>query len=204
MKAFTVSRAMLNALAATAVLSAAPSAISAPPNANALDKGTQIMVGGVAMDPSKSVVENVAKANNLTTFVSLVQKAGLEGQLRGNGPFTVFAPTNDAFASLPTATLTDLQKPTNKKLLVSILSGHIAQGNLDAKALTSDLNIGKKKDGELATIGGSKLSLIKSGDGLRIKSSSGSTARVETADVKMSNGVVHVIDKVLLPAPLSN
>ncbi len=145
-----------------------------------------VEVGGEMMYPDKNVVENASNAPNLTTLVSAVKAAGLVETLSGKGPFTVFAPDNDAFAKLPKATLTDLLKPENKKTLTSILTYHVVPGTYAA----SDLKDGQ----ELTTVNGEKLKVsvkdgvVKVGD-----------ATVTQADVFQSNGVAHVIDTVLQP-----
>lgn len=145
-----------------------------------------VEVGGAMMSPSKNVVENASKAPNLTTLVAAVKAADLVETLSGKGPFTVFAPDNDAFDALPAGTLDDLLKPENKKTLTSILTYHVVPGTYAA----SDLKDGQ----ELTTVNGETLTVsvkdgtVKVGD-----------ATVTQADVFQSNGVAHVIDTVLQP-----
>jgi uncharacterized surface protein with fasciclin (FAS1) repeats len=157
------------------------------------------MVGGAPMSPKKNIVENASKSSDHTTLVAAVKAAGLVGTLEGKGPFTVFAPTNEAFDALPAGTVDNLLKPENKDQLVKILTYHVVPGKLTAKKL-----LAKIKDGGgqamLKTVQGEELTITTSGDsGISIKDSQGNTAMVTIADVVQSNGVIHVIDKVLMP-----
>jgi uncharacterized surface protein with fasciclin (FAS1) repeats len=145
------------------------------------------MVGGAMMVPNLDIVANAVKANNVTTLVAAVQAAGLVDTLKGTGPFTVFAPTNDAFAKLPTGTVDTLLKPENKDQLVKILTYHVVPG----RYTSADL-----KDGmTLKTVEGDTLKITVTNGKIWINGS----AMVETADVISSNGVTHVINGVLLP-----
>nr|WP_245615525.1 fasciclin domain-containing protein [Afifella pfennigii] len=156
-------------------------------------------VGGATMYPDKTIVENAAAADSLSTLVAAVKAAGLAETLSGEGPFTVFAPTNAAFEKLPEGTVETLLKPENKEKLQQILTYHVVA----AKA-TSDAAIKMVKDdgGEhnVTTVSGDTLTLKMDGDKLVIIDESGNGATVTQADVMQSNGVVHVIDMVLLPA----
>ena len=156
------------------------------------------MVGGAAMYPNKTIVQNASKAKNLTTLVAAVKAAGLVETLSGPGPFTVFAPTNAAFAALPAGTVESLLKPENKATLVKILTCHV----IGAKALAADVMSMVKADGgehKVKTVGGCELTLKVTGSKVTVTDEKGGVATVTTADVIQSNGVVHVINKVLLP-----
>ena len=157
------------------------------------------MVGGVAMDPSKTIVENASAAPNLTTLVAAVKAAGLAETLRGEGPFTVFAPTNAAFEKLPAGTVEELLKPENKAQLTKILTYHVVPA-----AATSDAAMKMIEDdgGEhpAPTVAGENITLSMDGDNIIVTDAQGNKATVEQADVMQSNGVVHVIDTVLMPA----
>ena len=159
---------------------------------------TDPMVGGAAMYPSKTIVQNASKANNLTTLVAAVKAAGLVDTLSGTGPFTVFAPTNDAFAALPSGTVDTLLKPENKAKLTQILTYHVVPGRLTARQLKADVRKGGGT-AELATVEGGKLTVTDAGGMLMIADAAGNKAEVTTANVAQSNGMVHVIDHVLMP-----
>ncbi|MEO8757630.1 MAG: fasciclin domain-containing protein [Devosia sp.] len=156
------------------------------------------MVGGAPMLESKNIIENAVNSADHTTLVAAVKAAGLVETLSGPGPFTVFAPTNEAFAALPAGTVDNLLKPENKATLVKILTCHVVA----AKALSTDVVAMAKADGgmhEVTTVGGCKLELSVVDGKVMIKDESGGTATVTIADVIQSNGVIHVIDHVLLP-----
>jgi uncharacterized surface protein with fasciclin (FAS1) repeats len=156
------------------------------------------MVGGSAMYPTKNIIQNAVKSKDHTTLVAAVKAAGLVDTLEGKGPFTVLAPTNEAFAALPAGTVENLLKPENKAQLVKILTCHV----IAADALSSTITKMVKDDGgmhEVTTVGGCKLQLSTSGGKVFIKDENGGTAQVTIADVKQSNGVIHVINHVLLP-----
>ena len=155
-------------------------------------------VGGAPMYDSKNIIENAVNSKDHTTLVAAVKAAGLVETLSGPGPFTVFAPTNEAFAALPAGTVDNLLKPENKAMLVKILTCHVVA----AKALSTDVAAMAKADGgmhEVTTVGGCKLQLKADGGKVTITDESGGVANVTIADVIQSNGVIHVIDKVLLP-----
>jgi len=156
------------------------------------------MVGGAPMYEDKNIIENAVNSADHTTLVAAVQAAGLAETLSGPGPFTVFAPTNDAFAMLPAGTVENLLKPENKDTLVKILTCHV----IGAKALSTDVASMAMADGgthEVTTVGGCKLWLSVADGKVMIKDEAGGTATVTVADVLQSNGVIHVIDHVLLP-----
>ncbi len=155
-------------------------------------------VGGAPMFANKTVVENASAAPNLSTLVAAVKAAGLVDTLSGPGPFTVFAPTNDAFAKLPAGTVDTLVKPENKDTLTKILTYHVIAGKIDSKML---LKLIKKNGGsyQAKTVQGEMLTFSVDGGMIKITDAKGGTAMVTTADVYQSNGVAHVIDTVLMP-----
>ncbi len=160
--------------------------------------GTNPMVGGSEMFPTKNIVENAMNSKDHTTLVAAVVAAGLVDTLKGAGPFTVFAPTNAAFAALPAGTVENLLKPENKATLTKILTCHV----IGAKAMAADVMSMVKADGgmhKVKTVGGCELTLKVDGDKVTITDEAGGVAVVTIADVAQSNGVIHVIDKVLLP-----
>jgi len=157
-----------------------------------------VMVGGAAMYPSKDIIDNAVNSKDHTTLVAAVKAAGLVETLKGKGPFTVFAPTDAAFAKLPAGTVDTLVKPENKATLTKILTYHVVAGKVDAKSLTEMI----KKDGGKSTIktvsGGELVAWVKDGK-VGISDEKGGTAWVTIADVNQSNGVIHVVDTVLMP-----
>ena len=156
-----------------------------------MKKDDSVMVGGAAMLASKNVVENASKASNLTTLVAAVTAADLVETLSGDGPFTVFAPDNDAFAKVDKTTLDTLLKPENKEQLASILTYHVVPGTLAAEDL---------KDGDkLTTVNGGELMVGVDGDTVTLTDANGGVSTVTQADVFQSNGVAHIIDTVLMP-----
>ena len=155
-------------------------------------------VGGAPMSESKNIIENAVNSKDHTTLVAAVKAAGLVETLEGKGPFTVFAPTNEAFAALPAGTVDNLLKPENKAMLVKILTCHVVA----AKALSTDVVAMAKADGGthiVDTVGGCKLALSVKDGKVMIKDEAGGMATVTIADVIQSNGVIHVVDHVLLP-----
>jgi uncharacterized surface protein with fasciclin (FAS1) repeats len=156
------------------------------------------MVGGAPMYENKNIIENAVNSKDHTTLVAAVKAAGLVETLSGPGPFTVFAPTNEAFAALPKGTVDNLLKPENQATLVKILTCHVVA----AKALSTDVMAMAKADGgthEVTTVGGCKLWLSVKDGKVWVKDENGGTAQVTIADVVQSNGVIHVVDHVLLP-----
>ena len=157
------------------------------------------MVGGAEMFDSKTIVENAMNSADHTTLVAAVQAAGLAETLMGAGPFTVFAPTNDAFAKLPAGTVETLLKPENKDQLVKILTCHVVAANAMSEAIMKMV----ADDGgahPVKTVGGCEFTAMVKDGKVMIQDGQGNTATVTIADVKQSNGVIHVIDTVLLPA----
>jgi len=150
-----------------------------------------VMVGGAAMFPSKNIVQNAVNSKDHTTLVAAVKAAGLVPTLEGKGPFTVFAPTNAAFGKLPAGTVDTLVKPESKPTLTKILTYHVVAGKLEASSLTD----GKK----LKTVEGEELTVKHSGDKVMIVDAKGGSSTVTIANVNQSNGVIHVVDTVLMP-----
>jgi uncharacterized surface protein with fasciclin (FAS1) repeats len=156
------------------------------------------MVGGAAMYDSKNIIENAVNSKDHTTLVAAVKAAGLVETLEGPGPFTVFAPTNAAFDALPKGTVDTLLKPENKPQLTKILTYHVVPGKLDSKALDKDIEAGGGK-AMLKTAAGEMLTVRGSGMALTVTDEKGNTANVTITDVYQKNGVIMVVDKVLLP-----
>lgn len=159
---------------------------------------TDPMVGGAAMYDSKNIVQNAMQSKDHTTLVAAVKAAGLVNTLEGPGPFTVFAPTNEAFAALPAGTVDTLLKPENKPTLAKILTYHVVAGKLDTMSLDRDIKAGGGK-AMLTTVEGGELTVMGSGKDLTITDDKGGAAHVTVANVYQSNGVIMVIDKVLMP-----
>jgi uncharacterized surface protein with fasciclin (FAS1) repeats len=183
--------------ASAAVLAFAAMA-STPIYADQMSEKT-VNVGGAPMYPSKNIIQNAVNSKDHTTLVAAVKAAGLVDTLEGPGPFTVFAPTNEAFAKLPAGTVENLLKPENKPTLVKVLTYHVVPGRMTAVGLMKAV-----KDGEgeahLKTVAGEDLIVKQAGLGkLTVTDSKGDVAMVTIADVLQSNGVIHVIDTVMLP-----
>jgi uncharacterized surface protein with fasciclin (FAS1) repeats len=155
-------------------------------------------VGGAAMYPAKNIVENAMNSKDHTTLVAAVKAAGLVETLEGSGPFTVFAPTNEAFEKLPAGTVDTLLKPENKDQLVKILTYHVVAGKVSSKDLMKRIKAGNGK-AELKTVAGGTLTATASGGKIMLTDEKGGMATVTIADVYQSNGVIHVIDTVLMP-----
>lgn len=156
------------------------------------------MVGGAEMYPAKNIVENAVNSPIHTTLVAAVQAAGLVETLASPGPFTVFAPTNDAFAKLPAGTVDTLLKPENKDTLVAVLTYHVVPGRVSAAELIGMIEQGGGK-AELTTVAGGKLTARVVGGKVVLTDAAGGTATVTQTDVFQSNGVIHVTDSVSLP-----
>ncbi len=156
------------------------------------------MVGGAAMYPTKDIVENAINSKGHTTLMAAVKAAGLVSTLESKGPFTVFAPTNEAFNSLPAGTVDNLLKPQNKAKLTSILTYHVVAGKLRSMDL---MKMVKADNGKavLKTVEGENLYITLKEKTLMVTDENGEIATITIADVNQSNGVIHVINKVLLP-----
>ncbi len=158
-----------------------------------------VKVGGEEMYPKKNIVENAVNSADHTTLVAAVKAADLVATLQSAGPFTVFAPVNDAFENLPEGTVEMLLKPENKEMLVSILTYHVLSGSYDFDALKAAIKKGKGI-ATIETVNGTSLSFMMNGDkNITVWDANGNYANISTYDVYQSNGVIHVIDKVLLP-----
>jgi uncharacterized surface protein with fasciclin (FAS1) repeats len=156
------------------------------------------MVGGAEMFADKNIVENAMNSKDHTTLVAAVGAAGLVDTLKGAGPFTVFAPTNEAFAALPAGTVDNLLKPDMKDTLVKVLTCHV----VPAAAMAADVSKMISDGGgmtKIKTVGGCELTASVKDGKVMITDENGNASTVTIADVKQSNGVIHVIDKVLLP-----
>ena len=158
----------------------------------------QVMVGGAPMYANKDIIDNAVNSKDHTTLVAAVKAGGLVDTLKGKGPFTVFAPTNEAFAMLPAGTVDTLLKPENKAMLVKVLTFHVVSGDYDAAKLIAMVKAGKNH-ATLKTVEGEPLMFSMIGDTLVVSDSKGTMSHVTIADVKQSNGVIHVVDHVLLP-----
>ncbi|WP_024586490.1 fasciclin domain-containing protein [Aliihoeflea sp. 2WW] len=155
-------------------------------------------VGGAPMLVERNIVENAVNSPVHTTLVAAVQAADLAGTLSGPGPFTVFAPVNDAFTMLPAGTVDTLLMPENKGQLTSVLTYHVVPGKLSGPELLRRANAGGG-EAQLTTVQGGTLTVVPSGRGVAVTDSNGTTSVVTTADVNQSNGVIHVVNRVLLP-----
>lgn len=156
------------------------------------------MVGGAPMYPNKNIIQNASNSKDHTTLVAAVKAAGLVATLEGKGPFTVFAPTNEAFEKLPPGTVDNLLKPENKQKLTDILTYHVASGKWTAEKLANAIKQGNGS-AEIKTVNGEKLTAKMEGDAIVLTDAKGGMARVTIPDVMQSNGVIHVIDTVLMP-----
>ena len=183
------------ALAGAAALALAFGATATTPT---FAKEMTKMVGGAAMYPSKNIVQNAVNSKDHTTLVAAVKAAGLVKTLESPGPFTVFAPTNEAFKKLPKGTVQTLLKPENKDKLKSILTYHVVAGRLTAKDLMEKVKAGHGK-AEIKTVEGDPLTFEMKGSSLWVVDEKGDKAKVTIANVMQSNGVIHVINKVMLP-----
>lgn len=165
---------------------------------NAQKKEKTVEVGGAPMYPSKNIVENAVNSKDHTTLVAAVKAADLVGVLSSEGPFTVFAPTNEAFTKLPAGTVETLLKPENKETLQTILKYHVAAGKWSAADIVAAI---KKGNGKYAfkTVSGGTLTAWMKGKDVYITDENGNSAKVTIADVNQSNGIIHVVDTVVLP-----
>ncbi|MBA2320185.1 MAG: fasciclin domain-containing protein [Deltaproteobacteria bacterium] len=171
-------------------------ALSAAP---ALAADSDPMVGGQAMMPSKTIVDNAVNSSDHTTLVAALKAAGLVETLKGAGPFTVFAPVNNAFTELPAGTVDGLLKPESKGALTGILTYHVVPGKMDFAALQKAIGTGGGK-AELKTVAGGNLTAMMNGPhNIVVKDAKGGVANISTYDVMQSNGVIHVVDSVLMP-----
>lgn len=156
------------------------------------------MVGGARMYPSKNIIQNAVNSQDHTILVAAVKAAGLVETLEGKGPFTVFAPTNEAFDKLPKGTVANLVKPENKALLTKILTYHVVSGKINSKDLMKWIKKGHGKT-TLKTVEGEDITAMEDSKGIWLVDTKGNKAMITIADVNQSNGVIHVIDAVLMP-----
>jgi uncharacterized surface protein with fasciclin (FAS1) repeats len=157
-----------------------------------------VIVGGAPMYPTKTIVDNAVNSKDHTTLVAAVQAAGLVDTLKGAGPFTVFAPTNAAFSKLPAGTVDTLVKPENKGTLTTVLTYHVVPGRVTAKDLADKIKAGGGK-AALTTVQGGTLTASMMGKTVMLTDAKGGMSHVTQADVMQSNGVIHVVDTVLMP-----
>ena len=172
--------------------------LTVPAMATAQSANRPVTVGGAPMLPSRTIVENASKSADHTTLVAAVKAAGLAATLSGKGPFTVFAPTNAAFAKLPAGTVDTLLKPENRDTLKSVLTYHVVPGRVTAASLVAKIRAGKGK-AQLKTVQGGTLTATLMGKTVMLTDAKGGMAHVTQADVFQSNGVVHVTDAVSIP-----
>jgi uncharacterized surface protein with fasciclin (FAS1) repeats len=171
--------------------------LAVPPAAGAHE--STVMVGGQPMSPSKDIVDNAVNSADHKTLVAAVKAAGLVDTLKGKGPYTVFAPTDKAFAQLPAGTVDGLLKPESKDALTRVLTYHVVPGRYDFAALQREI-VKQGGKARLATAGGGMLSFAMNGNrNIQVMDESGHTASISTYDVAQSNGVINVIDTVLMP-----
>jgi uncharacterized surface protein with fasciclin (FAS1) repeats len=185
------------ALLTAAAILALTAGAAAPVSAEMSEK--TVNVGGAPMYPSKNIIQNAVNSKDHTTLVAAVKAAGLVDTLEGPGPFTVFAPTNSAFAKLPAGTVDTLLKPENKATLTKVLTYHVVPGRMTAVNLMKAVKDGEG-EAKLKTVAGDWLIVKQAGPGkLTVTDAKGDVAMVTIPDVLQSNGVIHVIDTVLLP-----
>jgi uncharacterized surface protein with fasciclin (FAS1) repeats len=194
MTAMTATAAPLQDTATSAQTTSAQAATAAPAAAQPANPA----VGGAAMDATKTIVDNASTAPNLSTLVSAVKAADLTATLSGPGPFTVFAPTNDAFSRLAPGTVDTLLKPENKATLVKVLTYHVVPGTITGAQLLAQIDAGGGKV-VLKTVEGEPLTVSKEGQAVALVDVNGNKSYIEVPDVRQSNGVVHVVNGVVLP-----
>lgn len=163
-----------------------------------MSKDVIVMVGGAEMYPTKNIIENASNSKDHTTLVAAVKAADLVSTLQGNGPFTVFAPTNAAFDKLPAGTVATLLEPANKKQLQNVLTYHVLAGKYAAKDIVNAIKKGNGK-AMFTTVNGGMLTAMMKGENMVITDANGGTSMVSIADVNQSNGVIHVVNTVMLP-----
>ncbi len=186
-----------NSLFAAILAASMPFAIASPSDAAMPDN--TVSVGGQSMLPSKTIVANAVNSADHTTLVAAVKAAGLVDTLNGKGPFTVFAPTNEAFGALPADTVPTLLKPENKAMLTKVLTYHVVAGDYDTTKLRAMILAGGGT-ATLTTVEGGKLWFMMNGSSnIQVKDAKGEVADITISDVNQSNGVIHVVDHVLLP-----
>jgi uncharacterized surface protein with fasciclin (FAS1) repeats len=191
-------RAIVLGLSLTLAAGAVPAFAGMSGSMGSMNQQPTVMVGGAAMYPSRNIIQNAIHSKDHTTLVAAVKAAGLIKTLEGPGPFTVFAPTNEAFDALPAGTVQNLLKPENKAELTKILTYHVVPGRLDTKTLDAKIMAGGG-EAKLKTVEGDSLTVKGSGTHLTVTDDKGNTADVTIPDVYQSNGVIMVVNKVLMP-----
>ena len=191
---FRVSAAML----AMALSLSACTTMNDDMMATSASAGGTVMVGGAAMYPNRNIVENAVNSRDHTTLVAAVKAAGLVDTLSSAGPFTVFAPTNAAFAKLPAGTVDTLLQPANQSMLQSVLTYHVVPGRLTAADLMARIKAGNGQ-ARLTTVQGGTLTASMMGNKIMLTDAKGGMSHVTQGDVMQSNGVIHVTDGVSLP-----
>jgi len=186
------------ALAGAMLCVAVGTTASAQMNTMKVSTEKTVMVGGAAMYPSKNIIQNAVNSKDHTTLVAAVKAAGLVDTLSGSGPFTVFAPTNAAFGKLPAGTVDNLVKPENKPTLTKVLTYHVVAGRLSSADLMAKVKAGGGK-AKLATVEGEPLTVQSKAGALWLWDAKGGAAKITIANVNQSNGVIHVVDTVLMP-----
>jgi uncharacterized surface protein with fasciclin (FAS1) repeats len=188
---------MIKTTLRAALFAAAALTAVAPANADMMSSKT-VMVGGAPMYPTKNIIQNAVNSADHTTLVAAVKAAGLVDTLSGPGPFTVFAPTNAAFAKLPAGTVDTLLQPANKAALTKVLTYHVLAGKMSSTDIAAKIKAGGGK-AMLTTVEGEAVTATMMGKTLVLTDAKGGMAHVTIANVNQSNGVIHVIDAVLLP-----
>ena len=181
-----------------ALFAIAAAGLAGAPLEAKLSSSKTVMVGGAPMYPTKDIIDNAVNSKDHTTLVAAVKAAGLVETLKGTGPFTVFAPTNAAFAKLPAGTVDNLLKPENKATLTAVLTYHVVAGKMDTKAIAAAIKAGGGK-AMLTTVQGGKLTAMMVGPKLVLTDSKGGKSTVTIPNVYQSNGVIHVVDTVVMP-----
>ncbi len=190
----TISKTMLR----SALFAVAAAGLAAAPISAKMSTSKTVMVGGAPMYPTKDIIDNAVNSKDHTTLVAAVKAAGLVDTLKGPGPFTVFAPTNAAFAKLPPGTVDTLLKPENKGTLTAVLTYHVVAGKMDSTAIAAAIKAGHGK-AELTTVQGGKLTAMMVGSKLVLVDGHGTKSTVTIPNVYQSNGVIHVVDTVVQP-----
>ena len=189
----------LFSLALVAMFSAATATNVSAQATKTKTKAKTVMVGGAAMYPTKNIIENAVNSKDHTTLVAAVKAAGLVETLQSAGPFTVFAPTNEAFGKLPAGTVETLVKPENKATLTKILTYHVVAGRMTSKDLMKAIKGGKGTATLKTVSGGTLTAMMKGPKTIELKDEKGGVSTVTIADVMQSNGVIHVVNTVLMP-----
>lgn len=189
-----------NSMMSAALFAIAVAGLGSTATAQTMGKMSQktVMVGGAAMYPNKDIIDNAVNSKDHTTLVAAIKAAGLVDTLKGPGPFTVFAPTNAAFAKLPAGTVDKLLMPANKPMLTSVLTYHVVPGKMNAMQIVAAIKAGGGK-ATLKTVQGEALTASMMGKTLMLTDAKGGMSHVTIADVNQSNGVIHVVDTVLMP-----